>query len=163
MKRFIVLACTLLSLGAVHAANMTITKCFTRTYSDAHLMNNPDQLARSFKFAFSKDNNGNTYGLPFLRHKDGDGGFSYSATGGCFLKTKNSTTSTFDCGIDGDGGQYSIVVNGETATLKVKNSIALEGMGEDGEIETLLVKSGSANGIYKLKASPVSACNEIIK
>lgn len=149
MKLSLIAILVLSSAGAAFAEETQV--CFERVYSAAHMKKNPKQIVKAIRVTLTQEDN--LYNAVDVEtRKPIKGTTKFSSGGGCQVAGEGK----LNCGLDADGGGYTLTHNDKTATLKISSALSLyrNNVESDDESEgrDLVLSQGSTNGIYKLNA-----------
>ena len=150
MKLSLIAVLVLSFAGAAFAQETQV--CFERVYSAAHLKKNPKQIVKAIRVTLTQEDH--LYNAVDVEtRKPIKGTTKFSSGGACKL-----AAGKLMCGLDADGGGYTLVENGKTAVLKISSALFLyrNNVESDDESEgrDLVLSAGSTNGIYKLDSVP---------
>ncbi len=159
MKTLALLSLAILSFNATAG----VLGCYKRNYSAAHLAKNPKQKVQSIKLTVYEYYGSLGAIIDATSRRPISGVQNFTAGGGCLNSTVTPTHGIkHDCGIDADGGNYSIEISGDgsKAILRVKEyGIRLEEPSTDEPSEiSLALEAGSTNGVYILNKVSNSEC-----
>ncbi len=137
--------------GAAFAQDTQV--CFERVYSAAHMKQNPKQLVKAIRVTLTQEDH--LYNAVDVEtRKPIKGTKMFSSGGACQLGGGN----ILNCGLDADGGGYTLTQNGKTAMLKVSSALFLYRNNVESEDESegrdLVLSAGATNGVYKLNSVP---------
>jgi hypothetical protein len=148
--------------------------CFGRVYDAAHLASHPRQQVTSFHLAheFAADPNSEfpPAAMDEIRKADGDNGHVsvtayvrfrdrpgvYSNGLSCYRTEEGRTL----CGVDCDGGSFSLKTSGASLLLENEGFVVVGGCGanEEESEERVSVSPGADDRVFRLDPKPVAAC-----
>lgn len=137
-------------------ANTKPSTCFERVYTKDHLKKNPRQILESIRVA-TLESYGTTNVVVWGTTRKGITPRNLVDAGGCM----NVSSRGADCGIDADGGNFTLKFEKDSLLLSTAQGFRLsdaDWTGDEIDAPIILIEPGKANGVYRLYKAPLHRC-----